>query len=113
MNWQHLTNVDELSHANQQSKVAPVIIFKHSTRCSISRTALERLQRQWNNEEMTKVKTYFLDLISYRQISMQIAEYYNVQHESPQVLVIKDGKVIFHRSHLAIDYPSIKNALQD
>lgn len=112
MNWLHLTNAAELEQAHLHSKQTPVIIFKHSTRCSISRTALDRLQRQWNEQEMEKVKAYFLDLISYRQISNQIADYYNIDHESPQVLVIKDGKVVFHRSHLGIDYAGIREIVR-
>lgn len=112
MNWFHLTNADELEQAHLQSKQSPVVIFKHSTRCSISRTALDRLQRQWNEQEMKEVKAYFLDLISYRQISNQIADYYSIDHESPQVLVIKDGKVVFHRSHLGIDYNSIREIVK-
>lgn len=113
MKWNNLTHLEELHSIQRESQQTPVIIFKHSTRCSISRTALSRLERQWNDVEMETVKAYYLDLLSFREISNQIAGYFNVEHESPQVLVIRNGKVVFHRSHLGIDYDSIKAAIKN
>lgn len=113
MKWNNLTRAEELNLLQLESQQAPVIIFKHSTRCSISRAALDRLERQWNEAEMGAVKIYFVDLLSYRDVSNQIAEQFNIEHESPQVLVIRNGQVVFHRSHLGIDYSSIKAATRN
>jgi bacillithiol system protein YtxJ len=110
MNWIALKSPDQLDALRAESKNQPVIIFKHSTRCSISQTALNRLERNWKEEEMTSVKSYYLDLLSYRDISNRIADLFDVEHQSPQIIVLKDGEAVFNRSHFDIEFSSIKNA---
>ena len=110
MNWIALKSPDQLEALRAESKNQPVIIFKHSTRCSISQTALSRLERNWKEDEMTTVKPYYLDLLSYRELSNRIVDLFEVEHQSPQVIVVKDGDVVFHKSHFEIDFQSIKNA---
>jgi bacillithiol system protein YtxJ len=110
MNWIALKSPDQLDALRAESKNRPVIIFKHSTRCSISQTTLSRLERNWEDEEMTTVKSYYLDLLSFRDISNRIAELFDVEHQSPQVIVLKDGEAVFNKSHFDIDFTSIKNA---
>ena len=105
MNW---INLESLAQLEELAQKPLALIFKHSTRCSISSASLDRLQRKWNNEEMSAVPTYFLDLIRYRDISNQIAEKFGVEHQSPQVLLIKDGKCVYHNSHYGIAYDTIK-----
>lgn len=112
MNWTALTDVTQLDKINSESGSQPFVIFKHSKRCSISRATLDRLERNWREEELPTVKTYLLDLLTYRDISNQIAEAYEVEHESPQVLVIQNGKAIFNRSHFEIDFSTIKNVVE-
>ena len=99
MEWIHLTDEEQLSNIIEKSKENPQVIFKHSNRCSISSVALHRLQRA---NQPGEIDFYFLDLIRYRSLSNKIAETFKVRHESPQVLLIKDGKCIFHESHLSI-----------
>lgn len=70
--------------------------------------ALDRLERNWDQEEMQNVVPYFLDLISYRSISNKIAETFGVQHESPQVLLIENGKCVYNASHMGISYDTLK-----
>jgi len=111
MNWTALKSTDQLETLRAESKNQTIIIFKHSTSCSISKTALNRLERNWKEEEMTAVKPYYLDLLSYREISNSIAHLFDVEHQSPQVIVLKDGQVVFHRSHFDIEFTSIKNAV--
>ena len=111
MNWNELTEVNQLAELAKESHTQPVLIFKHSTSCSISRAALGRLERNWNESEMQHVKPYFLDLLSYRKISTAISDQFSVEHESPQLLIIKNGESIYDRSHLEIAYSSVKSAL--
>ena len=59
---------------------------------------------------MAEVKKYFLDLISHRDVSTAIAQKFDVEHESPQVILIKNGKAVYSASHFEIDYGSIKAA---
>lgn len=113
MNWIPLKQADQLPEIEQLSHQQPVIIFKHSTRCSISSTALSRLERNWNPDEMAGVHPYYLDLIAYRPISNQIADIFAITHQSPQVLVIRDGKCVYTASHWDIAYAEIKKQLQN
>jgi len=107
MNWEKLTNHTQLDQLKTDSNEKPVIIFKHSTSCSISRMVLDRLSRNWNDEEMKSADFYFLDLLSYRDISNKIASDFGVVHESPQVIIIKSGKAVYNNSHMAVDYKEI------
>ncbi len=111
MNWQPLQSTAQLTEIATESADQPILIFKHSTRCNISRATLDRLERNWK-DDAAPAKLYFLDLLSYRQVSDQIAQQFGVEHESPQVLIIKNGKAVFHRSHFDIDYASIREALK-
>jgi bacillithiol system protein YtxJ len=87
-----------------------VAIFKHSTRCSISSVAKTRLSTFWDfNEELP---VYYLDLINYREISNLIAEKFKVRHESPQLLVIKNGEIIYSANHLSISVKDLHSKLE-
>jgi bacillithiol system protein YtxJ len=107
MNWTQLTQTNQIDIIKQESEKVPVLVFKHSTRCSISSTALSRLERNWNKNDESKILPYYLDLISNRDISAALAETFSIKHESPQALLIKNGKCIYHASHLEIDLNEI------
>ncbi|MBL7870232.1 MAG: bacillithiol system redox-active protein YtxJ [Cyclobacteriaceae bacterium] len=111
MNWINLTSKNQLENLIIESTKEPVIIFKHSTACSISRATLDRLERNWKDGELTHVKPYFLDLLSYREISNSIAENFDVEHQSPQVLIISNGKSVFDRSHFEISFAQVEHEL--
>jgi bacillithiol system protein YtxJ len=112
MNWIELKTLTQLEQLREESKEKTALIFKHSTSCSISKTALSRLERNWNERELPPVMPYYLDLLSFRAISNSIAEAFDVEHQSPQVLIIKNGESIYDRSHLDIDFRSIKASLE-
>lgn len=109
MNWTKLERIEQLVDVDVESHEKTVMIFKHSTTCSISAAALNRLERNWNDTDMAEVKAYYLDLLSYRTLSNAIATHYNIVHQSPQVLVIKDGHCVYHESHMSIDYDELKS----
>lgn len=102
MNWRYLTSEADLDEAIHTSFEQPVLIFKHSTRCSISSTALGRLERGWNSDASSAMVPYFLDLLQYRSLSNLVESRFGVKHESPQAIVIRDGEVLFHASHFDI-----------
>lgn len=104
MNWIPLTSEDQLANIVTRSLEKPQVIFKHSTRCGVSSVVLGRLERA---ESSDTVDFYFLDLIQYRSISAQIVEQFHVAHESPQVLIIKNGSCTFDESHTAINMDEI------
>ena len=105
MQWIEIVNTHQIDEIKEKSKQRPQVIFKHSTRCSISSMAKGRLER---SEAPGEADFYYLDLISHRNISSKIADEFKVHHESPQVLVIKDGECIFDESHYGIDMAEIK-----
>ncbi len=109
MHWNHLTSEEQINDIINKSKEAPQVIFKHSTRCSISAVALQRLQKA---EQPDGIEFYFLDLIAYRQLSNKIADVFGVHHESPQVLVIRNGECVYDESHLAISMHEIKDQVK-
>ena len=107
--WNNLENIAQLDIIINQSQEKPVVIFKHSTRCSISRMALKQFEREYNLEN--RVDAYFLDLLNHRDISNEIANRFGVYHQSPQMIVVKDGKSIYDESHSDIDAESLKKFL--
>src|SRR5690606_31955304 len=107
MNWKKLTESTQIEEIKELSFTKPVLIFKHSTRCSVSSTSLDRLLRNWKTEDGEKVIPYFLDLIAFRNLSAQIEDTFGVAHESPQVLIIRNGKAVYDNSHFGISYPEI------
>jgi bacillithiol system protein YtxJ len=108
MDWISLKELHQLDDIFIESQQQPVLIFKHSTRCNISRATFDRLERKWNVAEMGMVKRYFLDLISYRELSNEISQRFHVEHHSPQILIISGGKSVLDLSHYDIDYDHIK-----
>lgn len=107
MNWNQLTDVSDLDKINRLSKEQKVLLFKHSTRCSISSAALNRLERNWKDEDSEKLTPFYLDLLNHRDVSNSIADLYAIEHQSPQVLVIQDGKCIYNEAHYGISYEDL------
>ena len=109
MNWNKLTTDDQLELIKEESNRGPVLIFKHSTSCSISHMALSRMERNWNDH--LGVKPYYLDLLAYKPISNKIETVFGVEHESPQVLLIRNGECIYDASHMAISFAGLQQAV--
>ncbi|WP_363317225.1 bacillithiol system redox-active protein YtxJ [Flavobacterium sp.] len=108
--WNELTEIQQLEAIVAESFDVPVLVFKHSTRCSISRMALRNFEREYAIED-DKLKPYFLDLLEHRDISNVIAATFGVTHQSPQVVLIKDGKAVYDASHSDIEAEDIKSRL--
>lgn len=104
MDWMILNNSAQLEEIKNRSFEKTQVIFKHSTRCSISSVAKSRLEKAKVPEN---VDFYYLDLISYRSISNEVAEKFSVFHESPQVLVIRNGECVYDESHMSISMNEI------
>ena len=104
MNWIPLNDMHQLDLIEQNSFNTPQVIFKHSITCSISKMALARMER---SEAPDNIAFYYLDLLNNRSISNAIAEKFKVYHESPQVLIIKNGECTFDESHGGIQMEEI------
>ncbi len=110
VNWISLASIAEVEELVQQSETVPCLIFKHSTRCSISSFAKNRLEQSWDFP-VKEVQPFYLDLIAYREVSNYVAEYFAIEHESPQILLIDRGKVVYDASHLAISVDDLRDQL--
>lgn len=108
MKWIPLTSIDQLETISQKSNTTPQVIFKHSTRCSISSMALNRLERESAPDQ---ADFYFLDLIQNRALSNEVAEKFEVHHESPQILLIKNRACVYDESHQGISMQEIAEQL--
>ena len=104
MNWSPLDSQDQLTKIKEQSQYRPQVIFKHSTRCSVSSMAKTRLERAGMPDS---IDFHLLDLLRFRNLSDQIAEDFSVYHESPQVLIIRNNECIFDESHNGINMDEI------
>ena len=110
MNWTPLTREEQLSQILERSATVPQVIFKHSTRCSVSSMVLSRLERSDTPET---IEFHLLDLLNYRNISNKIATDFHVSHESPQILLIKNGECMYDQSHMGISMDEIAEQAAD
>lgn len=99
--WIHLNSIDQLKEIEDKSKSKTQVIFKHSTRCGISRMVLNRFIEAYNVEY--NLDLYYLDLLSYRDVSDEVGYKFQVMHESPQLLILKNGVTVAHTSHVGIN----------
>lgn len=104
MNWIELNSLEQVNLIKEKSAEKAQVIFKHSTRCGVSGIAKNRLER---SEAIPGTDFYFLDLIRYRSVSDAVSEIFSVYHESPQVLVIRNGECIYDESHSGINMDDI------
>jgi len=100
--WLTLTQVDQLKDIENKSKTKTQVIFKHSTRCGISRMVLKQFVASYNLTE-SDLDLYYLDLLNHRDVSNETGYKFQVMHESPQLLIVKNGVVVAHASHGAIN----------
>ena len=100
--WHQLNQMDQLDAIIEESKSKTVVVFKHSTRCGISRAILKMFERKYSYTDQ-QMKLYYLDLLQNRDISNEIAARYKIHHESPQLIVIKDGNAVYNTSHHSIE----------
>jgi bacillithiol system protein YtxJ len=109
--WRMLRSRSDLDALLERSRQHPCLIFKHSTRCSISAMALSRLESGWNLPDK-QPETWFLDLLAHRDLSAAIAAELGVQHQSPQVILVRDGAAVYTASHSAISPQALAAALE-
>ena len=100
--WIELTGSQELNALVDASYSKPQLIFKHSMTCGVSGMTKRRFESEaGNNAE--RLAFHLLVIQKNRELSKQVAVQFQVRHESPQVLIVKNGTVIAHASHWLID----------
>jgi bacillithiol system protein YtxJ len=110
LNWIQLESFDQIEQIKERSFKVPCLIYKHSTRCGICSISKYRLEDDWDfgPEQM---EAYYLDVLLFRPVSLQIAETFQVHHESPQVLLIVNGECIYDASQLDISLAELHEGL--
>ncbi|WP_405566789.1 bacillithiol system redox-active protein YtxJ [Polaribacter sp. Asnod6-C07] len=101
LNWLPLTSLEQLEDIKKQSETESILIFKHSTRCGISSMVIKQFEKLFT-EDHKNLKVYYLDLLNYRNISDEVGYQFQVMHQSPQLLVIKNGVSVHNASHYDI-----------
>ena len=104
--WKNIASEEDLNKAVEESATKKVAIFKHSTSCFISKTVLKNFEREVANSDKD-VSYYFLDLLAHRNISNKIADQFDVNHQSPQLIVLENGKATKNASHQSISVSMI------
>ena len=109
--WRILNNIKQLDAIVNQSKKQPVAIFKHSTRCGISRMVFKQFEKSYNLTDQ-QLHLYYLDLLNFRNVSDEVGYKFQVLHQSPQLIVIKNGIAVGHASHHSIHAGELENFIQ-
>ncbi len=105
-NWNTISTEQDVLQIIQKSSEKPQVIFKDSISCGISAFAKERLTT--NHSLLDGIADFnYLDLLAHREVSNFIAKKLDVIHQSPQIIVLIDKKVIFRDSHHSIDMKKI------
>tara|TARA_Y100000739_G_C20234919_1_gene296144 strand:- start:115 stop:492 length:378 start_codon:yes stop_codon:yes gene_type:complete len=107
MDWINLNKVEQLNEIDDKSLDKIQIIFKHSTRCSVSVFAKRILLKEYSEKIKANTDIYYLDLIEFREVSNAVAKHYNVVHESPQILVINNKNCTYNASHSDVSFKNI------
>jgi bacillithiol system protein YtxJ len=108
--WKNLNEMSAWEEVLKASESRPQIVFKHSTRCIISKTVLRNLEGAWKASAHDS-ELYYLDLISNRDISNRIAADTGIHHESPQLIILEKGRAVYDRSHHSIEAEDIQKFL--
>jgi bacillithiol system protein YtxJ len=101
LSWTPLISIEEINNIKEISKIQSILIFKHSIRCGISRMVMKQFESLFN-EENKHLKVYYLDLLNFREVSSKLSEVFQVIHQSPQLLVVKNGISVYDESHYEI-----------
>lgn len=110
LNWKVLDDKMQIDHAIEASNQKPVVIFKHSTRCGISRMVLNQFQNNADFDE-DRVLLLYLDLLAHRDISDEISNRFGILHQSPQLIILRNEEVVHHSSHSAIVPSAVEQVL--
>lgn len=108
--WKAVTSEADIKEILLLSNERPQIIYKHSTRCATSYLALKNLQNL-SEKDFEKADFYMLDVIQQREVSRAIADKIGVRHESPQLIVVEGGEVVWHGSHYQVKAQVISDLL--
>jgi len=100
--WREITSIEEWDKVMSDSASRQVIVLKHSTRCPVSASALEEYEAYLADKPNPDTDYYLVKVIESRPVSNKIAEDLGVVHQSPQMILVKDGKAVWNTSHWSV-----------
>jgi bacillithiol system protein YtxJ len=114
-----LEHVDELRRLIAESESRPVLVFKHSHTCGVSWEALEEIVAHLNERESetstrrtrSAAQYAMVTVQTHRAVSNAIAQKLGVRHETPQALLIRDGRVVWSASHFRVTAAAVGGAI--
>ena len=107
--WETVQNKDDFLQLENRYPDKWLLFFKHSTTCGLSSMALRQLQASWR--PIDQLIPFKIHVQEHRHISNLIEHHFSILHESPQVLLIEQGKCIYHASHWQISFEKIRSAI--
>ena len=110
INWIPLNSLEQIKTIKELSKSETILVFKHSTRCGISSMVIKRFENLFDSS-MNNIKVYYLDLLNFRAISDEVGYIFQVQHQSPQLLIIRNEVAVLNVSHYDITTVNIQKYL--
>ena len=110
VNWIPLNSLEQIKTIKELSKSETILVFKHSTRCGISSMVIKRFENLFDSS-MNNIKVYYLDLLNFRAISDEVGYSFQVQHQSPQLLIIRNEVAVLNISHYDITTVNIQKYL--
>lgn len=113
MPYPFITTTEQLDQALEQAKITPILFFKHSTSCPISAHAHHELEQFLSSSDTQEIHGYVIHVIENRSVSLELADRVQVTHQSPQAILMKEGKVMWHDSHYGITQDSLQKAVRN
>ncbi|MDB4226349.1 bacillithiol system redox-active protein YtxJ [Flavobacteriaceae bacterium] len=110
VNWIPLNSLEQIKTIKELSKSETIFVFKHSTRCGISSMVIKRFENLFDSS-MNNIKVYYLDLLNFRAISDEVGYSFQAQHQSPQLLIIRNEVAVLNVSHYDITTVNIQKYL--
>ncbi len=110
VNWIPLNSLEQIKTIKELSKSETILVFKHSTRCGISGMVIKRFENLFDSS-MNNIKIYYLDLLNFRAISDEVGYSFQAQHQSPQLLIIRNEVAVLNVSHYDITTVNIQKYL--
>lgn len=106
-----ITTIEQWEEAYAAAATEPLLIFKHSTQCSISSGAHEELSAWLEDAKKLEFQVITVLVPENRPVSDAISERLGIKHESPQLLFVRNGSVSWHASHWRITYSTLDEHL--
>ena len=109
---EELKSIQQLDHALDESREHPVLLFKHSLTCSISTRAFRELQSYLNNAD-PRISYKLITVQTARPVSDEAAARLRLEHQSPQAILVRNGRELWNASHYDITAESIDQAIKN